>query len=578
MPISWNIPLVFLSVLIAIVGSAAALDHGWRMRAASGLVAKLWMVAGSVILGMSIWGVHSFGILAFNLPVPVAYDLTLTLLSILPAVAAALLGFWTLRCIPQINTRRILAVGLLMGLGISMTHYTGMAALRMSPPPSHDLQFSILSVAIAIIASWSILLMVYQGERIKLSPLLRLILGAAIMGVAIFGAHHTAMLGIHFQSGSMRLTDTLHIDRDALAVLVFLGLLFSFCSSFFMALFSRRAAKQDGLILAGLVLTISLMVTYQLWNNAQQYAMQIQQLAFDAHVEGITGNINKRMKTYEEIMRGVDGLFAHADMVRRNEFRDYVDRLQLKEKYPGIQSIRFVQFVPEAAKDRHIAAVRKEGAIPAYNIWPEGRHGIYAPIVYAEPFDERNEVVFGYDMLSDSEHPLPGDAVGMRRAALEQARDSGSLTVSGRIRLLFEAGQDVQHGFTAFLPVYRHGPPHNTIAERRANIAGWVVSVFRMGDLMSGTLDKRDMDFDINIFDGEKISENMLMYASDRNGFVFDTGARFQRRKSIDVAGHKWTALVRSRRDFENQLNLGQPRIIASNGVALSILLTLITW
>ncbi|MFZ2525894.1 MAG: MHYT domain-containing protein, partial [Candidatus Ferrigenium altingense] len=98
MPISWNIPLVILSVLIAIIGSFATLDHAQRMREANGRAAKLWMVAGSIVLGMTIWGTHFVGMLAFSLPIPLAYDLTLTLLSILPAIAAALLGFWAQCC------------------------------------------------------------------------------------------------------------------------------------------------------------------------------------------------------------------------------------------------------------------------------------------------------------------------------------------------------------------------------------------------------------------------------------------------------------------------------------------------
>ncbi|MDH4216475.1 MAG: PAS domain S-box protein, partial [Gallionella sp.] len=132
MPIFWNIPLVSLSVLVAITGSFAALDHAQRMRASSGREAKLWMVMGSIVLGLTIWGMHFIGMLAFSLPVPLAYDLTLTLLSILPAVAAAMLGFWVMCRKRHIGARQIVVSGLVMGLGISAMHYTGMAALEMS--------------------------------------------------------------------------------------------------------------------------------------------------------------------------------------------------------------------------------------------------------------------------------------------------------------------------------------------------------------------------------------------------------------------------------------------------------------
>src|SRR3989338_7500227 len=67
---------------------------------------------------------------------------------------------------------------------------------------------------------------------------------------------------------------------------------------------ASRAALTQGWfytrILPWLVLAVSLLVTYQLWNNARQNAVQLQQIEFDAHVHDIVGNINKRMKTYEQ--------------------------------------------------------------------------------------------------------------------------------------------------------------------------------------------------------------------------------------------------------------------------------------
>lgn len=304
-----------------------------------------------------------------------------------------------------------------MGLGISAMHYTGMAALRMSPPIGYDLPIVALSVAIAVIASWGALLMMHQGERIKLPLLLRLLLGAVIMGLAISGMHYTAMLGTHFQAGSLCLADALRIEPGALAVLISLGMMILFGSSFFLILFDQRAARQDAQVLAGLVLSFSLLVTWQLWNNAQQNAVQIQQIEFDDHVQGVIKDINQRMKAYGQVMRGVDGLFSHSDIpVSRSEFHDHIAGLRLKEDYPGIQGIRFVPVVPGAAKKRHIAAMRREN-LPAYNIWPEGRRDVYAPVNYVEPFDERNRQVFGYDMLSDRDYPRPGDSIpGLRRA------------------------------------------------------------------------------------------------------------------------------------------------------------------
>jgi len=578
--ISWNISLVSLSVLIAIIGSFAALDHAQRMRTASDQVAKLWMFAGSVVFGMTIWGMHFTGMLALHLPIPLYYDLALTLLSILPAIAAALLGFWVLCCKSRITTRHLLVSGLIMGLGISAMHYTGMAALKMSPPVIYDPWIVALSILLAMIAAWGALLLMYQGRRIRLPILLRFILGAIVMGIAISGMHYTAMYGAQFQPGSLCTADSLRVDPNALVAMASVASLFLFGGSFFLILFDKRVARQDALILAGLVLSFSLMLTWQLWNYAQQNALQIRQVEFNGHVRGIVDDINKRMKTYEQVMRGMDGLFSHSALpVSRTEFHEHIVKLRLDENYPGIQGLRFVPLVSDAEKKRHIAAIRKEGLLRSYTVWPEGKREVYAPVAYVEPFDIRNQEVFGYDMLSDHIYPRPGDsAPGLRRAAAEQARDIGSFAISGKIRLLFETREDLQNGTVMFLPVYRYGAPRDTVAQRRTNLVGWITAVFRMGDLISGIFDVRDADFDINIFDGEELSENRLMYTSGSNSLAQNSSARFQSIRAIDIAGRKWSVQVRSRPAFDAQIDTGQARVIAGTGITFSMLLALLTW
>ncbi len=91
MPITWNAPLIAVSVLIAVIGSYTALIHARRVRENSGRTATIWMLAGGGTLGVAIWSMHFVGMLAFHLPVPIGYDPLLTLFSLLPAVILALL-------------------------------------------------------------------------------------------------------------------------------------------------------------------------------------------------------------------------------------------------------------------------------------------------------------------------------------------------------------------------------------------------------------------------------------------------------------------------------------------------------
>ena len=328
-------------------------------------------------------------------------------------------------------------------------------------------------------------------------------------------------------------------------------------------------------ILPWLTLAVSLSFTYYLWMGARNDAQQALQIQFDYRVRDAVDDVIKRMKTYEQVMRGVDGLFAHASNVNHKEFHDYAARLLLKESYPGIQGILFMPVVPHKAKYRHIAATHKEG-FPTYSIWPESRRDFYAPVAYIEPHDERNQQAFGYDMLSENEHLQTGDSgAGLRRAAMERARDSGNAALSGNISPHIETGRDRQGGFMMFLPVYIHDIPHDTLAERRANIIGWIGSSYRMGDLMNGILGGHS-DIDIEIYDGTDTSDRTVMY--DANPLVQHQHPRFRSFQQISIADRIWTVGVHSLPDFDASIDNDKPRAIAAAGVGASLFLMLFVW
>jgi NO-binding membrane sensor protein with MHYT domain len=80
---SYDIPVVALSVVIAMLASYAALDLAGRVTAASGWVRWLWLTGGAAAMGFGIWSMHYIGMLAFTMPVAVGYDWPTVLLSLL---------------------------------------------------------------------------------------------------------------------------------------------------------------------------------------------------------------------------------------------------------------------------------------------------------------------------------------------------------------------------------------------------------------------------------------------------------------------------------------------------------------
>src|SRR5438046_9573569 len=83
-------PLVLLSVLVAIFASYTALSLAERVRHSQGLAGR-WVAGGAFAMGTGIWGMHFIGMLAFRLPIPLGYDLGITLLSwLLPILVSAM--------------------------------------------------------------------------------------------------------------------------------------------------------------------------------------------------------------------------------------------------------------------------------------------------------------------------------------------------------------------------------------------------------------------------------------------------------------------------------------------------------
>src|SRR5258706_15926293 len=121
---SYNYWLVALSVLIAIFASYAALDLAGRVTATIGWTRAIWLLGGAVAMGTGIWSMHYIGMLAFILPVPVAYHWPTVLLSLFAAIAASAVALYVVSR-QLMNAFRTLVGGVLMGAGIASMHYIG---------------------------------------------------------------------------------------------------------------------------------------------------------------------------------------------------------------------------------------------------------------------------------------------------------------------------------------------------------------------------------------------------------------------------------------------------------------------
>ncbi|MBL0388428.1 EAL domain-containing protein [Tumebacillus sp. ITR2] len=201
---TYHMPLVAISVLIAIIASYTALDLSSRVTASRNIARRIWLIGGAVAMGTGVWSMHFIAMLAFEMPISVRYSWWYVLLSILPAIVAFGIAFYLISR-ETFTTRTLLLGGLLMGGGIVAMHYTGMSAMQMSAMVSYDPVLVTLSVVIAVGASWAALYLLFQLRSDSQDRRLwgRKIGSSVVMGFAISGMHYTGMSAAQFMPMDM---------------------------------------------------------------------------------------------------------------------------------------------------------------------------------------------------------------------------------------------------------------------------------------------------------------------------------------------------------------------------------------
>jgi diguanylate cyclase (GGDEF)-like protein/PAS domain S-box-containing protein len=255
---------------------------------------------------------------------------------------------------------------------------------------------------------------------------------------------------------------------------------------------------QRGLrLLPWLILMLGSLLSWRSFENTRQGQREMAVARFELRASEMVLGLEQRIERNAEMLRGVAGLFASSDEVSRQEFRTYIERLQLDRYHPGLQGVGFAERLWPAELARHEARWRAAG-IPDYEVLPRGEREVYSSVVYLEPLDWRNLRALGFDMFSEP----------MRQAAMRQAALTGEVAVSGRVTLVQEVGSHAQPGFLIYAPIYRKGLPTETPEQRWTALEGWAYSPVRSGDLIDAYLHEQ--------FRGISPAAVLRVYASEQ--------------------------------------------------------------
>lgn len=208
----YNAWLVTLSYLVAFVASFAALkifDRALGQR--DKLRRRGWQWATAFVAGIGVWSMHFIGMLAFELPVVMGHTVVLTLVSILPAILGNYFAYAIQLHIKYLSKKKRLSVtkdktlislsGAILGAGIGLMHYLGMAAMVLPAEMRYHVGWFFSSILVAVVLG-IIAMATYRNYQApskhqRRSSRLQLIT-AFIISAAISGMHYVAMIAARF--------------------------------------------------------------------------------------------------------------------------------------------------------------------------------------------------------------------------------------------------------------------------------------------------------------------------------------------------------------------------------------------
>ena len=322
--------------------------------------------------------------------------------------------------------------------------------------------------------------------------------------------------------------------------------------------------SRKGIFFAWLALIIPLLLTYWGWTVANEDTENDALRSFEFKMRETNNTILKRMQTYEQVLLGGIGLFASSDTVTRQEWKTYVENLLINKNFPGILGVGYAYDLLSSDSLKFVRTIQSEGFLN-FRIWPEGKRNEYLSVMYIEPFNERNQRAFGYDLLSESS----------RQSAALEARDHGQTTISGKIRMVQETEYNIQAGFLFFIPFYGKTLQPASKEERINSFRGFVYSPFKMKDLMNATLGDELRDINIQIYDGIDTIPKNLMYNSDSLSSTI-IKPLFVGSNTLNLYGKVWTLKFSALPHYITAFESAKSLIVLLSGLIISFLFSLV--
>jgi methyl-accepting chemotaxis protein len=203
--------LVVVAGLICFLSSLVAVNLFHNARATSKAARMNWVMAAGIATGSGIWATHFIAMLAYDPGIGMAYDLELTVLSLVAAAVITSLGL-AIAVYGAMPWGAAIGGGV-VGAGVAVMHYTGIGAAELPGRISWDPQLVAASIVLGMV--FGVAALTVAARRTDRRSRL---LAAVLLTLAIVSHHFTAMGAIEIVPDPTRVILASSLSPSWLAV------------------------------------------------------------------------------------------------------------------------------------------------------------------------------------------------------------------------------------------------------------------------------------------------------------------------------------------------------------------------
>jgi signal transduction histidine kinase/integral membrane sensor domain MASE1 len=315
---------------------------------------------------------------------------------------------------------------------------------------------------------------------------------------------------------------------------------------------------------------VAVLAFMMLWNSeTDQVSKSLAREATNA-----ANSVTKALLAAERDIEAIRALLYASEYVSADEFRRYTSpEFGNRNIDSGAQGVEWAPRVTDLKTWEALEGIRLYEFDHSGKRIPVAQRDEYFPVHFVEPGKGVNERVIGFDLGSEK----------LRRAALERARDTGTLSMVAPIALVQLAQSEP--AMLIAVPVYRPDLTIETVAVRRANLTGFACGVYRIGQVFNEAVNAHDDDVDLHLFD-EALSAGSQWYHTKASSYRSRVGSTapaptlasllegLHGTARISFADHNWLVVVTPGPSYvqvhRTWIPWGVSMLLVALGIALS--------